>query len=119
MAILRCEAAVVPAQRHARVYSPEPTRTKPIRRSAASRTAPPMTAWPPRPASQASQRRLPSDIIGLLFHVMTPAVHRETRLMVLADQLNMEHRAAAGTADRMAFQHLGEALMAIADQRGP
>ena len=70
-------------------------------------------------ASQASQRRLPSDIIGLLFHVMTPAVHRETRLMVLADQLNMEHRAGAGTEDRMAFQHLGEALMAIADQRGP
>src|SRR2546422_1710925 len=44
MAILPCEAAVVPAQRHARVYSPEPTRTKPIRRSAASRTAPPPLA---------------------------------------------------------------------------
>src|SRR5229473_7531539 len=33
MPILPCEAAVVPAQRHARVYSPEPARTKPPRRS--------------------------------------------------------------------------------------
>jgi hypothetical protein len=68
--------------------------------------------------SERSQRTLPPVIIGLLFHVMTPAVHRESGITVLADQINMQERAVPGSADHQAFRRFGEALQAIADQRG-
>src|SRR2546428_1305220 len=41
MAILPCEAAVVPAQRHARVYSSESARTKPPSAPCQSQGSPP------------------------------------------------------------------------------
>jgi hypothetical protein len=68
--------------------------------------------------SEPSRRNLPPVIVGLLFHVMTPAVYQESGTMVLADQLNMQERAAPHTADHRAFRRFGEALRAIADQRG-
>jgi hypothetical protein len=68
--------------------------------------------------SERSRRMLPPAIVGLLFHVMTPAVHRETGIMVLADQLNIQERAASGTADHRVFRRFAEVLRRIADEHG-
>jgi hypothetical protein len=57
-------------------------------------------------------RRLPGSIIGMLFHVMVIAQHRETGLTVVADQINVEPRAAKGTTDYRTVQGLYAAVRA-------
>jgi hypothetical protein len=58
-------------------------------------------------ASQTSQRKLPPSIIDQLFHVMTPALHRETDRIDPIDQLNVEPRAREGTDDYRVVRRLG------------
>jgi len=58
-------------------------------------------------ASQTSRRKLRPSIIDLRFHVMTPALHRETDRIDSIDQLNVERRAREATDDYRVVCRLG------------
>ena len=58
-------------------------------------------------------RRLPTNMIGMLWHLMTPAQHEETALTVLAEQLKLEVLAADETADYRTVQTLYVAVASV------
>jgi hypothetical protein len=65
--------------------------------------------------AEALQRQSPPKIIGVLFHIMTPALHRETQRMDLASQFVFDARARRGTADYRAACRFGETIGAISE----
>jgi hypothetical protein len=67
--------------------------------------------------AEAAEQELPSSIIGMLYHFMTPAQHRETALPVLAEQLNFKLLTEHGTADYRAMQGLHTAVATASTPR--
>lgn len=51
-----------------------------------------------------------SEVVGVLYHVITPAVHRPGDMYYIAQQLEARPLANEGSADYRAFRELGRAL---------
>ena len=58
----------------------------------------------------ASWQKLPNDIVGVIFHVITPAVDRTTNLYVSAQHTNIHPLAGDGSPDQRVFRGFGAAL---------
>jgi hypothetical protein len=57
-----------------------------------------------------SWEQLPNDIIGVLFHVITPAVDRVANMYVSAQHMNIHPLARDGSLDYRVFRVFGAAL---------
>lgn len=58
----------------------------------------------------ASWQKLPNDIVGVVFHVITPAVDRTTNMYVSAQHTNIHPLARDGSLDERAFRVFGKTL---------
>jgi hypothetical protein len=58
----------------------------------------------------ASWQKQPNDIIGVIFHVITPAVDRTTNLYVSAQHMNIHPLARDGSLDYRIFRAFGASL---------
>jgi hypothetical protein len=52
----------------------------------------------------------PKDILGVVFHVITPAVDRSANLYVSAQPTNIHPVAREGSVDHRVFRAFGKAL---------
>jgi len=57
-----------------------------------------------------SWQKLPKDIVGVVFHVITPAVDRMRNLYVSAEHTNIHPLAREGSVDLRVFRAFGNAL---------
>ena len=59
-----------------------------------------------------SWQKLPNDIIGVIFHIITPAIDRATNMYVSAQHTNIHPLARDGSLDAQTFRSFGKALEA-------
>jgi len=57
-----------------------------------------------------SWQKLPNDIVGVVFHVITTAVDRTTNMYISAQHTNIHPLAREGSLDRQVFRAFGRAL---------